>query len=278
MLDRLAVITGASSGLGMHLAERLVRRHWNIVLLNRDRPRSQHVMMRLAAVNPQASIDLIETDLADEDAIARAASVLTERYPRIDGLFNNAGVLLGELRSSKHGNDMHFQVNTLAPYILMRRLADMLAASGGVVVNVSSGAISMTGPLRIDELRRPPRLRKLVGAYAQSKLALTTLTNGMSPEYAARNVSLRSMDPGGNKTNMTAGEGMPKPLLWLRPLLFKSPQKGAEEIYDAAFAPKFSGRTGLYIAKGEVAQPPKDANNPEIQAALLRLCRESTGI
>ncbi|TXI51286.1 MAG: SDR family NAD(P)-dependent oxidoreductase [Lysobacter sp.] len=278
MHDKFAVITGASSGLGALLAESLVRDGWRLALLNRSFARSRAVLERLAAIDAAAQVQVVEVDLADRDALVRATEVLLARYPRIDALFNNAGVMLGDLRYSKHGHEMHFQVNTLAPYVLTRMLAEPLAVADGVVLNVSSGMIERTGRLDVSALPHPPRMRKLVGPYAQSKLALTAMTNAMALEYGFERVRLRSMTPGANRTAMTAGDGMPRALRWLQPLLFKSPEIGARQMRDAAFDPKFGARTGLYIDKDRVAKPPKDADDPRAQAELIALCRECTGV
>ncbi len=278
MHDKLAVITGASSGLGMLLAERLVRDGWRLVLLNRSRERSRTALERLSAIDPNARVDVIEVDLADRDAIVRAAQTLIAEHPKIDALFNNAGVMLGDLRYSKQDYELHFQINTLAPYLLSRLLAAPLMLAEGTILNVSSGMIERAGRLDLEELPRPSRMRKLVGPYAQSKLALTTMTNAMALEHDFDRVRLRSMTPGANRTDMTAGVGMPLLLRWLQPLLFKAPEIGAAEIQAAALDPKFGAHSGLYIAKGIVTTPPADANDPKVQAALLALCKECTGI
>jgi NAD(P)-dependent dehydrogenase (short-subunit alcohol dehydrogenase family) len=194
-------------------------------------------------------------------------------------LFNNAGVLLGDLTNSKHANEMHFQVNTLAPYMLMRLLRPQFAAADrACIVNVSSDAIAMTGSLRIDELRQPPKLKKIFGAYAQSKLALTTLTHAIAPEYEKEGIILRSLDPGAIKTRMTASSGMPWFLLLLCPLFFQTPLKGAKAIYAAAFDSKFGNQSGIFINNGKITSPPKDALDLNIQRSLLMLCQDLTGL
>jgi NAD(P)-dependent dehydrogenase (short-subunit alcohol dehydrogenase family) len=163
--------------------------------------------------------------------------------------------------------------------MLMRLLREPLALAGrSSILNVSSGAIKLTGRLQIDNLRRPPKLTKLTGAYAQSKLALTTLTNAMAPDYATADIVLRSMDPGGNKTAMTAGAGMPSIMLLIRPLFFKSPSKGGSEIVEAALDPKYGLKSGLFIAGKKETRPPADSSDPEVQKRLLDLCFKLTGV
>jgi NAD(P)-dependent dehydrogenase (short-subunit alcohol dehydrogenase family) len=278
---KVAVVTGASSGLGAEVALLLAKRGFGrLVLVNRSLAGSEDTLARLRGASPDAAVEVVEADLADQDQVRAAAERIGAHHPRIDALFNNAGVLLPEPRPSRHGNDLHLQVNVLAPYMLTRLLRAPLAAAGsaGRVLNVSSGSVWLAGRLRVDELREPRR-GGLTGAYARSKLALTALTNAMAPDYAASSgTALRSADPGGNDTKMTRGGGMPAGAKWLAPLLLKSPEVGAGWLVEAALDPRFGDRGGLFVAAGRERRPPRDADDPSIQAALLRLCGELTGI
>ena len=101
---------------------------------------------------------MIEVDLSDHRSIRAAAAELLDKYPQIDALFNNAGVLLGDHTTSPQGNEMHFEVNTLAPYQLMRLLRPALQAAGNsVVVNVSANIMEHAGWLRVEDLKGIPR-------------------------------------------------------------------------------------------------------------------------
>jgi NAD(P)-dependent dehydrogenase (short-subunit alcohol dehydrogenase family) len=275
-----ALITGATSGIGLHLAGLLAAQGWELVLVNRSRARSQRVLDWVAKHNPQSRPDVIEADLADHESLRRAVAEVQQRHPRIDVLFNNAGVLLGELAYSSQGNEMHFEVNTLAPYQLMRLLQPQLAAAGGgaVLVNVSTGAIKATPPLRVDELRRPPRMVKVFGPYAQSKLATLIATQALAPGYAESGILLRNVDPGPVKTPMTAGRGMTLKLLWQRLRSFKPPAYGAQVLYDGALDPAWDGRPGLLIDRGRQMTPHPASADPAMQASVLSLCRELTGV
>jgi NAD(P)-dependent dehydrogenase (short-subunit alcohol dehydrogenase family) len=279
MNGKKAVITGASSGLGEILALELAQRGWSLVLINRSRQKTLPLLERIEAEHPGTAVEVVEADLSDQDALRSAADAVAVRHPRIDALFNNAALLLGELALSRHGNEMQFQVNTLAPYMLMRLLRTPLAAARpSVIVNVSSGAALMAGPLKVGELRRPPQFRKLFGAYGQSKLALSALTQALAADFQRDGVAIRSVDPGGNRTPMTAGAGMPAVLKLVRPLFFRAPEVGARRIYDAAFDPKYDTAVGSFLTSGKVVPLPASATDPQAQSELLGLCRELTGL
>ena len=125
-------------------------------------------------------------------------------------------------------------------------------------------------------LQDPPRFRKLFGPYAQSKLALTTLTLALAG--GGDGILYRSVDPGGNRTAMTLGPVLP---LWLRlqvPFTYRAPRAGARRLQAALAAPRFAGKNGIHIARGRIATPPAAARDPENQSQILALCAERIGL
>ncbi len=275
---RTAVITGGYAGIGLELSKLLLSDGWRLMLVRR--PGSGEEAIRdLRSQYAEAEIETFEADLADQAAIQSVANRILERAPKIEVLFNNAGVLLEKLQYSPQQIEMHFQINTLAPYMLMRLLRPALASSKGICVNTSSAAIMATGKLRLEQLKSPARFRKLFGSYGQSKLALAAVTNALAPDYASDGVVLRNVDPGGNRTGMTRGAGMPAAIRWLLvPLLFASPKKGANLVYQGAIDPKFERQTGIYISGGKITKQPADAVSIDMQKQVLGLCQGLTGI
>jgi NAD(P)-dependent dehydrogenase (short-subunit alcohol dehydrogenase family) len=272
----VAIVTGASAGIGAEIASALAKCGYDLVLINRSIERSKPVLSKLHSTYPSRKVEVVEADLADQDSISQAVQTLLKRTPKISVLFNCAGVLLGTHETSKHGNELHFQVNTLAPYMLMQLLKPALIAGSARVMNVSSGSIAMTGKLRIDDLRNPPKIKKLFGAYAQSKLALTTLTNALANDWRSDGLILRSADPGGTKTGMTRGTGMPTVLRWLQPVFFRTAESAAQELVDSLLDQRFGDETGIYLAKNQIRSAPVDANDPVVQQRLLGLCSRLT--
>lgn len=143
---------------------------------------------------------------------------------------------------------MHFEVNTLSPYLLTTLLQPALdASSAPVVVNTVTDGLHNQRSLKLDELISPSKFRKLIGPYLQSKLALTVLMADLGASWT--NIRIASVTPGPNKTGMTGGSGMPALLKPLRSLMFAAPSKGAGLLYDAAFSSDH-GIQG-YVAKGK---------------------------
>ncbi|MEM9596431.1 MAG: SDR family NAD(P)-dependent oxidoreductase [Acidobacteriota bacterium] len=269
----LVAITGASSGIGAALASLHAADGWDVIMVNRSVERSQPVVDRIRSESPDASVEVIQADLARLDSIARAAETLRER-DRIDRFINNAGVLLGEKVMSEHGVEMHAQVNTLAPYLFGRWLSPVM--EGVVMALVTTSAISRAKTLAVEELADPSSFRKLFGPYVQSKLAATAIMDAFAREYPA--ITFRSTEPGAVKTSMTRGDGMPRWLVPIRNLFFASPEKGARRIFDSVNAPRADYPSGAYVQGGKRRALPADAGDPAVQKALLAWCQEITGV
>jgi NAD(P)-dependent dehydrogenase (short-subunit alcohol dehydrogenase family) len=278
MTRRIAVITGTTGGIGAVLATRLAAENWQVVMLNRDSMRADALRRRIQESHPEATVSCVPCDLASHGSVRTACAAVSERFPKIDAVFNNAGVLLGSHVQSVHGNEMHFEVNTLAPYMITKLLYPALLSAKGRVINTSSGVISSQRHLWLERIQNPDRFVKLFGAYAQSKLALTTLTNAMAAQYSNDGVILRSVEPGPNKTSMTAGDGMPWFISLLRPIIFRPPEVGATHLYDACFDNRFDNETGLFIATGKVKKPPLCTFDRSTRSELLALCERLCGV
>ena len=273
---KVAVVTGTTSGIGAELAVLLAGRGYDLAVVNRSRERSGATVERARAASSEATVHLYEADLSLPSQVRAAARAIRSELPRVHVLINNAGVLFKQDQRSASGHEMHFQVNVLAPYLLTHELRPSLAAGArevgrSVVVNVSSNAVFMTGafdPARLNN----PRRTGIFGAYAQSKLAITALTQALAPDFVRDGVELFAVDPGGARTAMTAGRAAPFFVRWMN-FLLPGPEKGASNLLtplDDAYA----GRPGLFLSGGKVRRIPKGAADPSRAEALLALCRD----
>ncbi|MBV9076366.1 MAG: SDR family NAD(P)-dependent oxidoreductase [Methylobacteriaceae bacterium] len=273
-MAKVAVVTGGSSGIGQPLSLMLARDGYDLLLLNRGAARSAPLLKTIRGTRPDIRADVIETDLMDHASIRRAAAAVAERAPAVAVLVNNAGVLTRQQRLSPQGHDSHFQVNTLAPYLLMNLLRPLLAAAGrSRVLNTGSSAMSepFVGPLKVDELSRPRRM-DILGAYAQSKLALAVIGEEVAPDFARDEIIVRTACPGANRTTMTReGDGMPWILQALVPLLFAPPEKGVATLHHALAGADLGERTGIYLEKRKVKALPAKVRDPDLRARLMSL-------
>ena len=273
MKPSVAVVTGASGGIGAEICKILVGRGVRLILIER-KPEAAHTLVDvLNRSQSGAVLDVIAADLARHSAIRTAAAAILTKHPQIDFLFNNAGVLTESLQFSPEHNELHFEINALAALQLIDQLRPALAAGRARIVSTSAGIASGVKHLDLNDLVAPQEFKKLFGPYVQSKQALNVLTAALAPELLRDSILIRTADPGPTRTRLTRGGGTP---LWMRMFsgLLPGPDKAAAKITGAALDPQWGAQTGLVIVGGKSkALPPELADAP-FQAEFLARCRE----
>ncbi|WP_168119632.1 SDR family NAD(P)-dependent oxidoreductase [Paenibacillus sp. HB172176] len=274
---KIAVITASYSGIGSELSKLLMKDGYHMVLVNRDKARTERQITELRKLSSNnQDIVSVTADLSDHESIKWAAAQIGGLRPHIDLLIHNAGILLDTRQSSPQGNDLHFEVNTTAPYLLTRLLKPLLAAAANpIVIVVGSSAMRMVRKVSLTELQKPQRMKKFA-LYAQSKLATTSAFLALSKEFTNDGIKLRIVDPGPNKTPMANNTALPG-LFKLFRIFFSSPDVGAKRIYEAAHAPSLKEKTGIYIEKGKAVRPPQIVLDQKFQNELLLLLKRITG-
>src|SRR5258705_9288665 len=168
---RLAVVTGANTGLGFETAQVLAARGASVVLAVRDIEKGKRAAARIAGAAPGANVMVQPLDLTSLDSIRAAAGELRARHPRIDVLVNNAGVMFPPKQTTRDGFELQFGTNHLGPFAFTGLLLDqMLPVPGSRVVTVSSLLHRVLARINFDDLQGE-RSYSRVRAYGQSKLA-----------------------------------------------------------------------------------------------------------
>ena len=247
---KTAIVTGAGSGIGFALTRRLLDEGWAVVALMR-RP-AQEYLKSIPDTSERLSVEVV--DLANAADRRATASRIAERERRIDAVFNVAGVSTPSLEISPQGREMHYEVNTIAPYVLTEAFSAGLAEANGRVVNVVSDAIFFDKRFDPQTLSRSSRrFRRVIGPYASSKLALALWSKGIAPTLAARGVGIVSITPGPNDTPLVHGPGMPMVMRLLARVVAKPPTHGANLLFDAATS---TWPSGSFLMKGRVHSLP----------------------
>jgi NAD(P)-dependent dehydrogenase (short-subunit alcohol dehydrogenase family) len=259
----VALITGASSGVGYQLLLRLLNEGWRVLALQRSPVPQEDPMVQAAIREGRLCAHAVDLSLPTQLTAKLAQLAATE--PRIDLLVNNAGVSLPRAAPATSGRDLHFEVNVLAPYLITRALLSNVAASRHrTVLQVSSNALLHVKEFSREELLQPSHFRKLLGPYASSKLALSLWTHALASSVT-EDVSLLSVCPGGTDTPMTRGPGMPVVLRALVPFLFRHPRQGAAKLLSASGV--FGGAphdSGSFIMRGRPHALPHHGRAAEV--------------
>jgi protochlorophyllide reductase len=219
---RLALITGASSGLGLETARALVARGATVVLGCRSRRRADQARACLLAdAAAGGAVDLLDLDLADLASVRAAARELADRYGRLDLLINNAGVMGLPRTLSRDGFERQFATNHLGHFALTSALLPLLRGRREArVVTVTSGA-QYFGRIDFDDLQGERRYDRWK-AYAQSKLANVMFALELQERLNAEEAGVWSLaaHPGVARTNLqpasVAAAGS-----WLEPLAYQ---------------------------------------------------------
>ena len=198
--DRLtAVVTGSTGGIGSALCDELARLGWSLVLINRSQSKALEQKSAILKNHPDLSVTLVQVDLMDLADIRRAGRELLDKVGSFDALYCIAGVLTSQRRLSVDGHESHYAVNVLANYVMIQSLAPLMITKQGqptsMVVPMSSSAINR-GNLDIENLSDPPKIGGLMGAYAQSKLALPAMCAETAQDLRSHGVLIRAIDPG----------------------------------------------------------------------------------
>jgi NAD(P)-dependent dehydrogenase (short-subunit alcohol dehydrogenase family) len=181
---RVAVITGANSGIGLEAARYLAARGAHVVLACRDEGKSRAAAERITGELADVQVDTLGLDLSSLDSVRTTAAEIRERYPRLDLLVNNAGVMMPPYGRTADGFELQFGTNHLGHFALTGLvLPSLLAVPGSRVVTVSSNGHKV-GKIRFDDLQWERRYRRM-GAYAQSKLANLLFTYELQRRLAA---------------------------------------------------------------------------------------------
>jgi NAD(P)-dependent dehydrogenase (short-subunit alcohol dehydrogenase family) len=253
--QKIAVITGATSGIGRWIALGVARAGYHVVMIARDAGRGTATQQWIAERARGASTEVVLADLSSLVQTRTAAAAIAERNPRIDLLVNNAGLITAHREVTSEGHERILAVNHLAPFVLTGALEWALRdAAPARVVNVGSASSDRVSSLDIDDLEGERRWQPL-RAYGQSKLAIMMVTFERARRLAGTGVDVNVVHPGVVSTEIGAVPGLIG-FGWslLRPFMIKAEQ-GADTPLHMALASELAGTTGVYFKKRQPVRP-----------------------
>jgi NAD(P)-dependent dehydrogenase (short-subunit alcohol dehydrogenase family) len=200
---RVAIVTGANSGIGFETAAALAEHGAVVVLACRNRSRGQQAAQQIAARTSEGAVETVTLDLADLESVRRAADELSQEHVRIDLLINNAGVAWPPHTVASTGAELQFAVNHLGHYALTCLLLPrLLATPDSRVVTVTSSA-HRVGSIDLDDLACARHYRPF-RAYARSKLANLMFTFELQRRLERNGSATAALGahPGGSRTEL----------------------------------------------------------------------------
>jgi dehydrogenase/reductase SDR family member 12 len=231
---RVLVVTGATSGLGLAVADRLGALGARVCVVGRDRQRLDVTRLELER-SGGGEVTVEQADLAHLGQVHALAGRIAQRFGRLDVLVHNAGVLLRQRAATVTGLDATVAVNLLAPYLLTERLLPLLRASAPSRVITMTSAGMYTQRFRVDGLVMEEGHYNGMVAYARAKRAQVVLTEEWQRRYGELGVGFHCVHPGWAATPGLAAS-LPTFSKVMGPLL-RSPAEGADTAAWLAGAP-----------------------------------------
>lgn len=247
-----ALITGANNGIGLELTRKMLAEGWEVAALVRSSFPADDSGILEAIRNKRLRI--YNADLADFSSLRRAIELIKASEPCLELLFNNAGGSFPELLYSRQGRELHYELQTVVPYIITMELKELLQrGKRRTVINTSSNAIFSVKSFDPALLEQPRTFKKLFGPYAVTKLALSLWTRELAPQLAAEGIMIRSADPGGNNTiRKDKDSGLPFYIKPIMKMFFHHPSYGAGLLYNAALG-EHKEKPGVFLMKDRVS-------------------------
>lgn len=286
---RVAVVTGANSGIGFHTAAALAGKGAVVVLAVRNLDKGEDAASRITAQHPKATVVVQHLDLTSLRAIRESADEIKSAHRGIDLLINNAGVCYTDKSRTQDGFELQFGTNHLGHFALTGLLLDrLLQIDGSRVVTVSSVGHRTLAKIKFEDLQSE-RAYNRVKAYGQSKLANLMFTYELQRRLAIKGAPTVALaaHPGGSKTellrNMPAWIRPPAQMVWN--LWAQSAEMGALPTLRAATDPAAQG--GQYYGPDrilenhgypKVVRSSKQSHDKALQSRLWAVSEELTGV
>jgi retinol dehydrogenase 12 len=272
-MKKVALITGANSGIGLATAKGLAANDFDLILLVRSKQKGESAKNEILQQYPNTKIGFEVADLEDINSVFNATVNIKKRYTKIDRLINNAGYSPDSIEYTKEGYEKSFVTNHLGHFALTNGLIVLVEASGeGRVINVSSGAYAF-GKFDRMFIKNNADLSTMK-AYGDGKLANILFTKGLSKRMEGKSVTSYSLHPGVVNSNFGANfTGFSKFITNLFRFLMITPEKGAKTSLFLATTDleNIKNNSGEYFDKSEVKTTKhKDITEENIERFWLK--------
>lgn len=259
-MKKTILITGSTDGIGLETATMLVSMGHTVLLHGRNPAKLEKVGKKLSNLPDSGRIESYESDLSRMANVEALAEAVARQHTQLDVLINNAGVFKVPNPMAPDGLDVRFAVNTIAPYLLTRRLLPLIGKSGRVI-NVSSAAQAtvdqeaLVGRVQLSDM----------AAYSQSKLALAMWSRTMALSLGEDGPAIITVNP-----SSMLGSKMVKQAF---DVAGGDLRIGAKILCRAALSDEFGTASGQYFDNdsGQFTAPHPDVLNPQKSEKIMRV-------
>lgn len=267
MKGKTVLITGGNNGIGKATAIGLAKKGAEVIIACRNESKGKAAVADIKKASNHENVQLILCDLASFKSIQQCAKTFKSKHSKLDVLVNNAGLIVGEHKTTEEGFEYQFGVNHMGHFYLTHLLMEqIMAANEPRIVNVSSGA-HYSGKLDLSTVREAKDEYSSIAYYAQSKLANILFTKGLATRFPK--IKANTLHPGVVRTSFGEGDvAWYIKAVWkiMKPFLMTS-EKGARTSIYLAASPLVDV-SGKYFEKSEEKRPSKEAEDTTLADEL----------
>ena len=266
MDNKLAIVTGANSGMGMATVEALSDEGAKVIMLCRSEKRGKEALQKLSEKKDR-QLELMLCDLGEYDSIRSFVSQVKEKYKKIDVLVNNAGFISLDRQETKEGLERQFGINHIGHFLLTTELISMMD-KGSRIVNVASGA-HKTGKIHFDDINLTKGYNIIKG-YSQSKLANVLFTRELARRLKDKGITVNCCHPGAVATNIGIDRetGFGKTITGLLKPFFQTPAEGARTAIFLSTDDSVKDITGEYFYRCKIANSSRRSKDMNLAKKL----------
>lgn len=280
---KVAIVTGANSGIGYETARALAHKGATTILACRNKQKGRAAVEKIQNEKPEGTAVLMLLDLGDLDSVRAFAGSFKAQYRRLDLLINNAGIMVPPLGQTEQGFETQFGVNHLGHFALTGQLLDLIRRTPEARIVTVSSTMHKRGKINFTDLNSEESYNR-AAAYGQSKLANLLFTYELQRklEFADNGTIAVAAHPGWTATDLQRHTGL---IEFLNNFFAQSPEMGALPTLRAATDPDvqggdYYGPGGLFERAGypEKVTSNDRSHNKTTAAKLWAISEKLTGI
>jgi retinol dehydrogenase-14 len=273
VVGRIALVTGATSGIGRALAGSLATAGATVGIVARDPVRGEQTRTDIVRATGNDRVELYVADLSDLASVRGLATAVALAHPALDVLVHCAAVYTARRTVTADGFETMFATNVLGPFVLTNLLLDRLRAAGSARILILSAPSTVR--LDFDDLQAERRFRSLT-AFGATKAADLVFAFELARRLEGTGVTAHAVHPGLVRTNLM--RQAPRPLRWITRLASAPPERAAAAIAPLALAPEYATQTGRFFRAGREIESPPYTRDHGVAKHLWEVCASLTNL
>ncbi|XP_064484691.1 retinol dehydrogenase 12-like [Ornithodoros turicata] len=280
---KVAIVTGANSGIGLEVARELAKRGARVYLACRDMSKATDTALKIIFATGNTDVFPLYLEVSSLDSVREFAKEFLAGEQKLDILVNNAAVFGIPFQMTDDGHEKVFATNYLGHFLVTMLLLDALkSAAPSRVINLTSDAYKYFRSFSIDKIH-DERGYGVLKAYSQSKLALIYFTQELHRRYNAQGIASFAVNPGRVRTNIMrqfrAYLAVENSILWpLKWLLTKSSWEGAQTPLHCCMTKEALKFSGCYFEECKPTDVKPFAKDPVTASQLWNYSEEMAGL